>query len=48
MKLLFMSLQNVHGFKNSLTGTLCEKCAITSLLYIPQHLNCVATLRCKI
>jgi len=30
------------NFKNSSTGTLCGKCAVTQLLNIPPHLYCVA------
>jgi len=36
--------QILTDFKNSFTGTLCGKFAVTQLLNIPPHLYCVATL----
>ena len=35
-------------FKNSFTDILCGKFAVTQLLDIPPHLNCVTTLPCEI
>ena len=40
--------QILTDFKNSFTGTLCGKCAVTQLLNISPHLYCVATLLCEI
>ena len=40
--------QILTDFKNSFTGTLCGKFAVTQLLNILPHLNCVATLPCEI
>ena len=36
--------QILTNFRNSFTGTFCIKRAVTGLLNIPAHLNCVTTL----
>jgi len=41
-------LLNINQFEKKITTTLCEKFALTQLLNIPPHLNCVATLPCEI
>jgi len=48
LRLLPMSSSNVARFLTFFTVTFCGKFAITSLLHDPPHIDCVATLPCKI
>jgi len=43
-ELYHIVVQILTDIKNSFTGTLCKQFVIKSLLNIPPHLNCVATL----